>query len=215
MNRERDQRGSRGPRDQRDPRTQRDQRDEYRQHSPAWIRAQRRKRKQILRRRIMIGGAIICLILIIGVIRLISGLFGHGKEKTTDTVAEESTFQASDISVNGISLKGMTKSEAKAAIEAKFPWNVKISYNGESVDADKLLVSQIDIGEEKPRQIVSGIAGSYKPEQMVGKKVVVITNLAPAKLRGVESQGMILAGMGEDQIEVLSVEKLPVGSTVR
>ena len=81
--------------------------------------------------------------------------------------------------------------------------------------ADKLLVSQIDIGEEKPRQIVSGIAGSYKPEQMVGKKVVVITNLAPAKLRGVESQGMILAGMGEDQIEVLSVEKLPVGSTVR
>ena len=93
MNRERDQRGSRGPRDQRDPRTQRDQRDEYRQHSPAWIRAQRRKRKQILRRRIMIGGAIICLILIIGVIRLISGLFGHGKEKTTDTVAEESTFQ--------------------------------------------------------------------------------------------------------------------------
>lgn len=49
----------------------------------------------------------------------------------------------------------------------------------------------------------------------IGKKVVVITNLAPAKLRGVESQGMILAGMGEDQIEVLSVEKLPVGSTVR
>ena len=81
--------------------------------------------------------------------------------------------------------------------------------------ADKLLVSQIDIGEEKPRQIVSGIAGSYKPEQMIGKKVVVITNLASAKLRGVESQGMILAGMGEDQIEVLSVEKLPVGSTVR
>ncbi|MCH1942689.1 methionine--tRNA ligase [Holdemania massiliensis] len=81
--------------------------------------------------------------------------------------------------------------------------------------ADKLLVSQIDIGEEKPRQIVSGIAGSYKPEQMVGKKVVVITNLAPAKLRGVESQGMILAGMGDDQIEVLSVEALPVGSIVR
>ena len=144
MNRERDQRGSRGPRDQRDPRTQRDQRDEYRQHSPAWIRAQRRKRKQILRRRIMIGGAIICLILIIGVIRLISGLFGHGKEKTTDTVAEESTFQASDISVNGISLKGMTKSEAKAAIEAKFPWNAKISYNGESVDADNMIDTELD-----------------------------------------------------------------------
>ena len=84
------------------------------------------------------------LILIIGVIRLISGLFGHGKEKTTDTVAEESTFQASDISVNGISLKGMTKSEAKAAIEAKFPWNVKISYNGESVDADNMIDTELD-----------------------------------------------------------------------
>ena len=92
----------------------------------------------------MIGGAIICLILIIGVIRLISGLFGHGKEKTTDTVAEESTFQASDISVNGISLKGMTKSEAKAAIEAKFPWNAKISYNGESVDADNMIDTELD-----------------------------------------------------------------------
>ena len=86
----------------------------------------------------MIGGAIICLI------RLISGLFGHGKEKTTDTAAEESTFQASDISVNGISLKGMTKSEAKAAIEAKFPWNVKISYNGESVDADNMIDTELD-----------------------------------------------------------------------
>ena len=83
MNRERDQRGSRGPRDQRDPRTQRDQRDEYRQHSPAWIRAQRRKRKQILRRRIMIGGAIICLILIIGVIRLISPLGDGAFGKTS------------------------------------------------------------------------------------------------------------------------------------
>lgn len=92
----------------------------------------------------MIGGAIICLILIIGVIRLISGLFGHGKEKTTDTVAEESTFQASDISVNGISLKGMTKSEAKAAIEKEFPWNVKITYNGESVDAENLIDTELD-----------------------------------------------------------------------
>ena len=139
MNRERDQRGSRGPRDQRDPRTQRDQRDEYRQHSPAWIRAQRRKRKQILRRRIMIGGAIICLILIIGVIRLISGLFGHGKEKTTDTVAEESTFQASDISVNGISAdknggeytfsvedsEDLQSAAAKAAADAAAKWDVK------------------------------------------------------------------------------------------
>ena len=81
--------------------------------------------------------------------------------------------------------------------------------------ADKLLVSQIDVGEENPRQIVSGIAGSYTPEQMVGKKVVVVTNLAPAKLRGVESQGMILAGSEDKKIEVLNVNDLPVGSIVR
>lgn len=55
---------------------QREHRDEYRQHSPAWIRAQRRKRKLIMRRRIMIGGAVICVVLIAGVIRIFSG----GKE---------------------------------------------------------------------------------------------------------------------------------------
>ena len=61
-------------------------------------------------------------------------------------------------------------------------------------NADKLLVSQIDVGEETPRQIVSGIADVYSPEEFIGKKVIVVTNLKPAKLRGVESQGMVLAG---------------------
>lgn len=58
--------------------------------------------------------------------------------------------------------------------------------------ADKLLQLQIDIGREK-RQIVAGIAGKYAPEELVGKRVVVVCNLAPRKLRGVESQGMVLA----------------------
>lgn len=79
--------------------------------------------------------------------------------------------------------------------------------------ADKLLVSQIDLGYET-RQIVSGIASSYKPEEMVGKKVVVISNLAAAKLRGVESQGMILAGEAEGQIKVVEVD-LPKGTIIR
>ena len=81
--------------------------------------------------------------------------------------------------------------------------------------ADKLLVSQIDVGEQQPRQIVSGIAGSVKPEEMIGRKVVVVTNLAAAKLRGVLSQGMILAGMSEDQLEVVTISHLPVGTIVR
>ena len=62
--------------------------------------------------------------------------------------------------------------------------------------ADKLLVSQIKIGDEV-RQIVSGIAKHYSPEDMIGKKVVVVTNLKPVKLRGVLSQGMILAASDE------------------
>ena len=79
--------------------------------------------------------------------------------------------------------------------------------------ADKLLVSQVKIGPEV-RQIVSGIATWYKPEDMVGKDVIVVCNLAPVKLRGVESQGMILAG-GDDEIFVASVEGCKDGKEVR
>lgn len=59
-------------------------------------------------------------------------------------------------------------------------------------DAKRLLIETIDLGEEQPRQIVSGIAHKYAPEDLVGKTVVVVANLLPAVLRGVESQGMIL-----------------------
>ena len=72
--------------------------------------------------------------------------------------------------------------------------------------ADKLLVSQVKIGDEV-RQIVSGIAKYYKPEEMVGKKVIVVTNLKPVKLRGVLSQGMILAAVDGDTLSVVSPEK--------
>jgi methionyl-tRNA synthetase len=80
--------------------------------------------------------------------------------------------------------------------------------------ADKLLVSQVNIGKEV-RQIVSGIADFYKPEEMVGKKVIVVSNLKPATLRGVESQGMILAGSKKKLLEVVSVENLPNGTKIR
>ena len=82
--------------------------------------------------------------------------------------------------------------------------------------ADKLLVSQIDVGNGDIRQIVSGIADHFTPEQMKGKKVIVVTNLKPAKLRGVESQGMILVGetAGDEQLAIASCD-LPNGSIVR
>ncbi len=72
--------------------------------------------------------------------------------------------------------------------------------------ADKLLVSKIKIGDEV-RQIVSGIAKYYSPDELVGKKVTVVTNLKPVKLRGVLSEGMILAAQDGDKLSVLSPEK--------
>ncbi len=70
--------------------------------------------------------------------------------------------------------------------------------------ADKLLVSKIDIGNGEVRQIVSGIASAVKPEEFVGKKVIVLANLKPTKIRGVESQGMIICGAEDDKIEVIT-----------
>jgi methionyl-tRNA synthetase len=82
-------------------------------------------------------------------------------------------------------------------------------------DADKLLVSQIDIGEDKPRQIVSGIAKHYTPESLIGKKVIIVANLKPVKLRGILSEGMILAGSNKDELEVITSDKLSPGDLVK
>ena len=72
--------------------------------------------------------------------------------------------------------------------------------------ADKLLVLKIDLGSEE-RQIVAGIRGHYTPEELVGKQIVVVANLETAKLRGVESQGMLLAATDGDRIVILTPEK--------
>ena len=80
--------------------------------------------------------------------------------------------------------------------------------------SDKLLCLQVELGEEK-RQIVSGIAEYYKPEDMVGKTVIVVSNLKPAKLRGVESQGMILAADTPDGIRVVFADGIPSGCKIR
>ena len=77
-------------------------------------------------------------------------------------------------------------------------------------EADKLLVSKVDIGGEV-RQIVSGIAEHVDPKEFVGKKVVVLANLKPVKIRGVESQGMIICAENEGKIEVVT-SSLPAGS---
>ena len=80
--------------------------------------------------------------------------------------------------------------------------------------AKKLLCMQLDLGYEQ-RQVVSGIAAYYTPEQMVGKKVIIVANLKPAKLCGIESQGMILASGEEDVRVVFLADDTPLGERVR
>jgi methionyl-tRNA synthetase len=80
--------------------------------------------------------------------------------------------------------------------------------------ADKLLKLQIKVGEEN-RQIVAGIAEHYSPEELVGKKIVVVANLKPAVIRGVESNGMLLAVSTKDSVTLVTPEDTDVPSGLR
>lgn len=74
--------------------------------------------------------------------------------------------------------------------------------------ADKLYKLSVDLGEEKPRQILSGIREYVQPEDLLNKQFPFVTNLAPRKLRGLESQGMILAGSDEGGLALLQPTKV-------
>jgi methionyl-tRNA synthetase len=83
-------------------------------------------------------------------------------------------------------------------------------------DADKLIKCTVDFGELGQRTIVSGIALWKKPEELVGKQLPYIVNLAPRVLRGVESQGMLLAASDEAGVALLQAERqLPSGTTLK
>ena len=69
--------------------------------------------------------------------------------------------------------------------------------------SDKLIRLLVDLAEESPRQLVAGIGKAYTPEELVGEQVVVVANLKPAKLMGVESRGMILAATDADGKPIL------------
>jgi methionyl-tRNA synthetase len=82
--------------------------------------------------------------------------------------------------------------------------------------ADKLLHLTVDLGEAKPRSIVAGIASRYAPEELVGRRVLVVANLAPRTMRGIASEGMLLAA-GDDTILGLAGvgDDVPPGTRVR
>jgi methionyl-tRNA synthetase len=82
-------------------------------------------------------------------------------------------------------------------------------------DADKLVVLTIDVGGEE-KQIVAGIKGHYENDALIGKKIVVVTNLEPATLRGVESQGMLLAAVEGDRVVLVSPDQdVSAGASVQ
>ena len=82
--------------------------------------------------------------------------------------------------------------------------------------SEKLLKLKVDIGAET-RQVIAGIAKHYEPEKLIGRSIVVVANLQPAKLMGQESQGMLLAANGEQgELSVVTfIEDVPLGSVVR
>ena len=82
--------------------------------------------------------------------------------------------------------------------------------------AKKLLVLKVDVGEAEPRQVVAGIAEAFQPEQLIGRSVIFLANLKPATIRGVTSQGMILAAGGDAVVGLSAVDRdLPPGTKIR
>ena len=109
--------------------------------------------------------------------------------------------------ISEISIEDFMKVELRAA---------KIVECEKIPKAKKLLKLTLDDGSGKPRTVASGIAKWYEPEDLIGKTVVVVANLKPAKLCGVESQGMILAAdAAEDDVKVVFLENVPAGAKIR
>ncbi len=85
-------------------------------------------------------------------------------------------------------------------------------------DADKLLKLRVDLGEDKKRTICAGIKEFYSADDLIGKKIIVVANLSPRKMRGIESQGMLLAAANKDESKVKLIspeEDIELGSKIR
>ncbi|UDQ99143.1 methionine--tRNA ligase [Lentisphaerota bacterium WC36G] len=122
------------------------------------------------------------------------------KKKQKQQAKQDKKQKNAEISVeNGlISIDDFFKTELKVA---------KVLEAEKVPEADKLLKLQIDVGGEQ-RQLVAGIAAYYSPEEMIGKTIVIVANLKPAKIRGVKSQGMLLAAKDTDGLKIITVDGL-------
>lgn len=100
---------------------------------------------------------------------------------------------------------------------AKLELKVGTILEAEEVEgSEKLIKLMVDLGEEKPRQILAGVKQWYKPEEFVGKQVVIVANLEPRMMMGLESQGMMLAADSDDGSIFLTTPKpVPPGTKIR
>ncbi len=132
-----------------------------------------------------------------------AALLGHAPAAAATAVADAPVEEPAYISIDDFSKVDLRVGQVKSAEPVK--------------GADKLLHLKVDIGEPEPRTIVAGIALAYKPEELVGRKVVIVANLAPRKLRGITSQGMIVAASLEGGAPVLAGfhEDIPVGARLK
>lgn len=121
--------------------------------------------------------------------------------KASPQAAEKETAVADRISIDDFAKVRLVTGEVVAA---------KAHPN-----ADRLLLLEVEIGEESPRQVVAGMAAAYTPEEMVGRQVVVCANLKPAKLRGEESNGMVLAADGDKPILLMPAEGVAPGTRIK
>jgi methionyl-tRNA synthetase len=151
----------------------------------------------------------------------VSGVFPRLDAKTIDKMQELEAVEKERLAAIFTHAKAAAaKSDSKIAIDdfAKIDLRVGQVVSAERVKgADKLLHMQVDIGEPAPRTIVAGIAEAYAPEQMIGRKVVIVANLQPRKLRGIESNGMIVAASLEGGKPILAgfLEEVPVGARLK
>lgn len=140
------------------------------------------------------------------IVEAMGGVLTAAPESTTTTTPSSVPVEVEESQAPEISIDDFAKVELRVAqvISAE---PVK--------KADKLLKLQLDLGTEQ-RQVVSGIAKFYTPEELVGRKVICVTNLKPVKLRGEESKGMILAASHGDQLTLATVpDGMPNGAIVK
>lgn len=120
------------------------QKESYRGKSPAMQRVEQMRKKRVQRERMMVGGAAVALVAVVfAAAHMLSGKKSSNAEPESSMVIE-TTFASDDIRVNGISLTGMTRAEAKEAIAKEYPWKVTVTYNGETLDADNILDAELE-----------------------------------------------------------------------